>query len=279
MMNNPYFIEGPALISFSGGRTSGYMLRQILDAYDGTLPDDIVVSFQNTGKEAPQTLDFIQECSDRWAVPIVWLEYEENTIKGNWFKIVNHNSASRNGEPFKKIIEKYDACPSGRNRFCTGIMKVQTAQKFARHELLFSDYLSVIGLRADEPRRVANITNNDPNYKESVCPVHTAGDTIREINAFWLRQDFRLNLPLAAKSTPLSNCDLCFLKGIKTIIQMIKDDPSRADWWIKTEERYLGEGGFAKEKPSYRRMKEIALSQGDLFDIPDDATIPCMCTD
>jgi len=26
-MNNPYKIQGPALISFSGGRTSGFMLK------------------------------------------------------------------------------------------------------------------------------------------------------------------------------------------------------------------------------------------------------------
>ena len=32
---NPYLIEGPAVISFSGGRTSGYMLKHILDAHGG----------------------------------------------------------------------------------------------------------------------------------------------------------------------------------------------------------------------------------------------------
>ena len=277
---NPYKIDGPALLSFSGGRTSAYMLRMIMDAHGGTLPDDVIVCFQNTGKEAPETLDFIEECSNRWDVPIVWLEYEETSIRGNWFKIVNHNSASRNGEPFTRIIEKYNACPSGRNRFCTGILKVQTSQKYARHELMFDDYLSVVGLRADEPRRVANIKNNDPKYKESVCPVAEAGDTIREINEFWERQDFRLNLPLAEKSTPLSNCDLCFLKGTKTIMRMIREDPSRADWWIKTEKNFLDHGGFAKEKPLYARMREMALSQYDMFDdMPDDSTIPCMCTD
>lgn len=29
---DPFLIEGPAVISFSGGRTSGYMLRRVLDA-------------------------------------------------------------------------------------------------------------------------------------------------------------------------------------------------------------------------------------------------------
>jgi len=64
---NPYLIEGPAVISFSGGRTSGYMLKHILDAHGGTLPDDIIVSFQNTGKEMPETLDFVRDCGERWA--------------------------------------------------------------------------------------------------------------------------------------------------------------------------------------------------------------------
>jgi hypothetical protein len=50
-VTNPYLITGPALISFSGGRTSAFMLRQILDAHGGTLPDDVVVAFANTGKE------------------------------------------------------------------------------------------------------------------------------------------------------------------------------------------------------------------------------------
>ena len=50
-MADPYLITGPALISFSGGRTSAYMLKMILDAHGGTLPDDVHVCFANTGKE------------------------------------------------------------------------------------------------------------------------------------------------------------------------------------------------------------------------------------
>ena len=38
---NPYRVPRPAVISLSGGRTSAYMLKQIIDAYDGRLPDGI----------------------------------------------------------------------------------------------------------------------------------------------------------------------------------------------------------------------------------------------
>lgn len=57
---NPYRIYGPAIISFSGGRSSGYMLHEILMAHEGTLPDDVHVVFANTGKEMGETLDFVR---------------------------------------------------------------------------------------------------------------------------------------------------------------------------------------------------------------------------
>ena len=82
-MSNPYKIPEPALISFSGGRTSGFMLWNILQAYNGKLPEDIWVAFANTGKEAPETLDLIYEVSEKWGVHVNWLErsiHEERPI-------------------------------------------------------------------------------------------------------------------------------------------------------------------------------------------------------
>ena len=98
-----YRIPGPALISFSGGRTSAYMLHQILQAYGGTLPDDVVVAFANTGKEREETLEFVRECADHWSVPVRWVEWRNNE-KG--FEEVTFETASRNGEPFADLIRK-----------------------------------------------------------------------------------------------------------------------------------------------------------------------------
>ena len=105
MLNNYILPDNNVQISFSGGRTSAYMLYKILEANDG-LPNRVKVIFTNTGREMEQTLDFVQECSHRWKVDIVWLEYD--IVDGEvTYKTVNHNSASRNGEPFEKLIFKY----------------------------------------------------------------------------------------------------------------------------------------------------------------------------
>ena len=58
MPSSPFRIQGPAIISFSGGRTSAYMLWRILQAHDGELPPDVHVIFANTGREMEGTLRF-----------------------------------------------------------------------------------------------------------------------------------------------------------------------------------------------------------------------------
>ena len=54
-MNNPYLISEPTVISFSGGRTSGFMLWKVLQAHGGKLPAEAIVCFANTGKEEEAT--------------------------------------------------------------------------------------------------------------------------------------------------------------------------------------------------------------------------------
>lgn len=100
----PYLITGPAQIGISGGRTSGHMVYKILEAHGGTLPPDVHLFFQNTGKEREETLVFIDQIAKRWNVNIVWMEWCRvygQPDDAPWYKLVDFETASRNGELLK----------------------------------------------------------------------------------------------------------------------------------------------------------------------------------
>ena len=120
-LRNPYLVPRPAVISFSGGRTSAYMLRRILDAYGGRLPDGVFIAFANTGLERRETLDFVDVCGREFGVDIVWLEYLWDAPHRT--RIVDFATASRNGEPYAALIDRKGFVPSVSIRFCTGFLK------------------------------------------------------------------------------------------------------------------------------------------------------------
>ena len=263
---NPYFINEPAAISFSGGRTSAYMLYKILEAHDGKLPDDVKVTFANAGKEMPETLDFVQACSENWGVDIVWLEFQGLKEPP---KIVNYTTAARQGEPFDLLTTAKSYLPNPMARFCTIELKIIPIEKFMGNE-----FLTVVGIRADEPHRVAKQRAKE-NY---LVPLADAGVIVEDIRDFWGHQNFGLNLPMMPNGvSSMSNCDLCFLKGAKIKLSIIREKPSLAAWWT-AQEKKIG-GTFRNDHPTYDQMQVIATDQGQLFDFADDETIPCFCGD
>ena len=281
-MNNPYFINEPAAISFSGGRTSAYMLYKVLEAHDGELPNDVYVTFANTGKEMPQTLDFVHECSEHWGVDIAWLEAKvrpggegENKYVYET-KVVDYESANRNGKPFEELITARNYLPNPVARFCTGELKVRRIVDYLESQGLPRDTLNLIGIRADEPRRAIKMHNKVSEGHPCWCPLYADGKTKDDIHEFWASNNFDLGLPDNRGVTDWGNCDLCFLKGGTKRLSIIRERPDLADWWIEQEKK-VG-GTFRKDQPSYEQMKVIATDQGQLFDF-DDESIPCFCGD
>lgn len=280
MNRNPYRIEGPACISFSGGRSSGYMLKHILDAHGGTLPDDVHVCFANTGKEREATLRFVAACAEAWAVPIRWLEYDPAAEDRT--REVTFGTASRNGEPFEAMIRRKGFLPNPVARFCTTELKIRRC----KHLMLRHDYEQwemVLGFRADEPRRVAKLQLNSSRERwDNVAPMAQAGVTKEDVAAFWKAQPFDLALPNHGGVTPAGNCDLCFLKGRDTVLQLIRENPGSADWWIRMEALALASkpsgANFRTDRPSYEEMRKITETQ-DLLPITDTEAIPCFCGD
>jgi 3'-phosphoadenosine 5'-phosphosulfate sulfotransferase (PAPS reductase)/FAD synthetase len=276
-MSNPYKIPSPALISFSGGRTSGFMLWNILKAFNGKLPEDIHVVFANTGKEAPETLDFVHEVSEKWDVPINWLELEIAEERPIWrTKIVTYETASRNGEPFDELLRKRPYLPNPVTRFCTSELKIKVMKRFMKNISGYKDWYNVIGLRYDEPRRVASAMKaSDYEPWDNVLPMAEAKHTVQDVTDFWSKQNFDLNLTNAYGKTPAGNCDLCFLKGMDTTISILKERPHMADWWIE-KEKQVG-ATFRKDRPNYIQLLDLSKQQQTLFN--DDDQMTCFCHD
>ena len=279
-MSNPFKITEPTCISFSGGRTSAYMLYKVLEAHQMSLPSDAIVCFANTGKEDEATLKFVHDCETYWNVPIVWLEYQDAEESKNRWKQVTYETASRNGEPFEAVIRKKQYLPNPVTRFCTVEMKIRTIANY-----LFSigmcetrsegEYMSWVGIRADEPRRAAKIPRDR-------TPLVAAGIGKEDVGEFWRNQPFDLELPNFNGVTYHGNCDLCFLKGESQTRSLIAEKPERAIWWARMEALALASkpdgAKFRKDRDSYQTMMDYAKNQMPMFDKADES-IPCFCGD
>jgi 3'-phosphoadenosine 5'-phosphosulfate sulfotransferase (PAPS reductase)/FAD synthetase len=266
---NPYLIPGPALISFSGGRTSAYMLHEVIAAFGGKLPDDIVVAFANTGKEREETLRFVHDCQTYWDVRVRWVEW-----RPDGFEEVGLNSASRSGEPFAGVIAKKSFLPNAVTRFCTQELKIRVMRDLMR-SLGHEHWVNAIGLRYDEGLRVMKaLARNDAGKERftTVMPLSKAHVTKRDVMAFWAKQPFDLQL-----LPHEGNCDLCFLKSRAKLEAIVRDVSGRADWWIEQERitRATKPSGarFVTEY-SYADLVTYVGNSPTLFD-DDDHDVEC----
>ena len=250
------------VINFSGGRTSAYMTQRLINELD-----DYIVCFQNTGKEMPATLDFVNECDKRWGLNVVWLEYRY----GNNFEVVTYETASRNGRPFEEMIAyKNGMCPNTMRRYCTDELKIQTLKRYLK-SIRVKERTIINGIRYDEPRRVARAKEvKRPSYEDYDLPLVKWKITKEYVNNWWELQDFKLKL-----NEPYGNCDCCFLKGKGKLAIIAKEKPELFDWWIKMENGVADKSGAFKQEITYQQIKDKAQSQLGLWD--NDPSFECFC--
>jgi 3'-phosphoadenosine 5'-phosphosulfate sulfotransferase (PAPS reductase)/FAD synthetase len=182
--------ELPILVSFSGGRTSAFMVRYLRERFPNR---KLIILFANTGKEREETLDFVHECDTRWNLGVIWIEADVNPEigKGTGFKVVTYETASRNGEPFDAVNSKYGlaniAAPT-----CTRELKTVPLQKYMA-SLGYDDWLTAMGIRYDERHRATE-------YKDRVSkPFYPLADEQMRVDKgfirrWWDRQPFELGV-------------------------------------------------------------------------------------
>jgi 3'-phosphoadenosine 5'-phosphosulfate sulfotransferase (PAPS reductase)/FAD synthetase len=271
-----YRVSGPACVSFSGGRTSAFMLAQILDASGGSLPPDVHVLFANTGKERPETLDFVRECGEHWGVDIVWLEYDGRGGRLD-YREVSFETASRDGQPFEVLINHRGAVPNLVSRWCTSVLKVDRIRAWMRGRG-YEHWVDLVGLRADEPARASKRRAACDDEVDYALPLADAGVTVEDVRAFWRAQPFDLRL-----ESNEGNCDLCHMKMAGTLRGLIARDPSAAAWWSLMEQRtgrrfakgYSYDDLLAAATVPVERLTGRAKALAE----STEAAMPCACTD
>lgn len=221
-------------ISFSGGETSAYMTlwlwRNKAREYD-----EVVVLFANTGQENEATLEFVHRFSQHFGIPVVWIEsvVHHGRRKACAHKVVDFHTASREGEPFEEVIRKY-GIPNQAYPHCTRDLKLRPMQSYFRSlgwaKLSFD---TAVGIRVDEMDRMSP---NNGEFRTIYPLVTDAPMTKPDINSFWARQPFRLQLKGYE-----GNCRWCWKKTLRKQLTIAAEN-----WeWFDFPARMEREHGLA----------------------------------
>ena len=177
------------------------------------------------------------------------------------------------------------ALPNRMARYCSSELKTRTMHRYLRWSG-WTEWDTFIGIRADEPRRVAKFrANPHPETKAETVdmPLVWAGVGAAEVGEFWKAQPFDLELPNNGGKTMHGNCDLCFLKPAAQVQSLIAEKPARAVWWAKQEAKALSAGigwsgsRFRDDRPGYAAMKLAAEQQRPLQGFEHEEALACFC--
>ena len=167
------------------------------------------------------------------------------------------------------------------------------------------EFVSLVGLRADEPRRVIRVLERNNVLRDTerladgeyiYAPLYDQSLIKSDILDFWARQSWDLDIP---PETNLSNCVYCFMKGERALRKIAADcedtgdqfqaGPENIAWWADIERRYARAvpsrsdpaavtrfGFFGANRLEY---EEIIHTVGRPFEHAPIGALPCDCTD
>lgn len=253
--------------SFSGGETSAYMAIKLKEKHN----NKVSFVFANTGEEMEETLVFADRVDREYGLGLVWIEAVINPEKGKGttYKVVDFKTASRNGEPFERMIEVY-GLPNPVRMYCTRELKTVPLTKYKKDH--HPGCLTAVGIRADEVDRIS------PNHKEKglIYPlVNQWPMTKNQVNSFWREQPFRLNLKHYQ-----GNCKWCYKKSFSKLAWIMKQNPEYFEFpermervHAKTNWTIHGNDGEAKIFRGHKKVSDIRAMSANAIEPVDDAKL------
>jgi hypothetical protein len=214
------------VVSFSGGRTSAYLVYLIEQMRkSGEWAEPVEYIFMDTGAEHPKTYEFIKKCVEHFGVELTCLhgDFNQPVGQGHTYKVVSIQDCKHdmvNG-PFAQLMRKYGA-PTVMSAWCTSRMKEETHDKYCNDKYGKGNYTTWLGIRADEPARLKIGRNPKLRYMAEITDFEKD-----DVLDFWSGMPFDLEI-----QEHLGNCVFCIKKSINKLALAARDEPKLAAEWI-----------------------------------------------
>lgn len=243
------------LASFSGGRTSAFMTKWLLDNKSDEY--EIKVVFANTGQEHERTLEFVRNCDEVFGFNAVWIEsVAREPGRSSGHRVVAFETAARNGEPFEGMIARY-GIPNSSFPHCTRELKLNPIKSYLTSiGWATGSYQTAVGIRSDELRRVSRTAGE----RNIIYPlVDMISTDKQDVNDWFEGQSFNLGL-----LEHQGNCTWCWKKSFAKHFRLIAESPGIYDFPRRMESSHgrTGAGSAAGESRVFFRL---AISTDQLF--------------
>lgn len=201
------------VVSFSGGRTSAYLVH--LMEQRRAAGENVRYVFMDTGAEHPKTYDFVRNVAKNWGVDLVCLRVvvTPELGKANSYRQISVADIGPDLQPWRDICTKYGT-PYVHGAFCTRTMKIEPFDRYCKDN--FESFEKWLGIRIDEPRRLKE--REGFHYLAAISDFEK-----QDVLDWWAEQPFDLGL-----AEHLGNCVFCIKKGINKVALATRDEPQMA---------------------------------------------------
>jgi hypothetical protein len=210
------------VVSFSGGRTSAYLCKIMIDTYGR---DNVDFIYMDTGAEHSKTYEFIRNVNREFGLDLVCLrgDFNQPLGKGHQYDIVDIENIKPDLEPYRAMVNKYGT-PTVASGWCTSRMKEETHDKYCNDVYGKGNYETWIGIRADEPKRLGGV-----GKKKSLRYMAEVTDAEKQdVLNYWSKMPFNLNI-----DEWLGNCVFCFKKSNLKLAAAQRDEPQLYVKWLE----------------------------------------------
>ena len=219
------------------------MTKKLIDHFSDQY--DFIVTFANTGMEHPKTLEFVHNCDIHFGFNTVWLEgvVNEGRVSSS-HRIVTFETASRKGEPYEAMIQKY-GIPNTAFPQCTREMKLNPMRSYLKSlGIQHQDIPTAIGIRTDEKRRISK-TADAFNIKYPLIDIWPTDK--QDVLGWWEEQEFDLGIDEFE-----GNCLGCFKKSLRKHFLQIERDQTCYEFYDRMESQYRNYGPQVGERVFFR---------------------------